>query len=139
MGGSQHGRLTPVEEEDFKACVGNDNFKLVCVAESSLVRAERMMHMMQTSCIAQKVPKGHVSDRAVERFGRYFLRLAPLGGALDKDAVNGGLAGLFPRGGPNVFSFALLANPRDHLGSGGKHVALSSRFHLEIDALEGGF
>jgi hypothetical protein len=48
-------------------------------------------------------------------------------------------AGLFPRGGPNVFSFALFINPRDDLGSGGKHVAFSSRFHLEIDALEGCF
>ncbi len=80
-GGSQHGRLTPVEEEDFKACVGNDNFKLVGVAESSLVRAERMMHMMQARRIAQEVPKRDVSERAVERFGGYFLRLAPLGGA----------------------------------------------------------
>ena len=94
---------------------------------------------MQTSRIDQKVPKRHVSDSAVERFGRYFLRLAPSGGALDKDAANGRFAGLFPRGGPDVFFSALFINPRDDLGSGGKHVAFSSRFHLEIDALEGGF
>ena len=48
-------------------------------------------------------------------------------------------AGLFPRGGPDVFFSALFINPRDDLRSGGKHVAFSSRFHLEIDALEGGF
>ncbi len=80
-----------------------------------------------------------MSDSAVKRFGRSFLRLAPLGAALDKDAANGGFAGLFPRGGPDVFFFALLTNSRDHVGSGGKHVAFSSRFHLEIDALEGCF
>ncbi len=68
-----------------------------------------------------------------------FLRPAPLGGALDTDAANGGFAGLFPRGGPGVFFFALLINPRDHLGCGGKHVAFSSRFHTESDALEDGF
>ena len=38
MGCCQHGRLTPVEEEDFKACVGNYDFKLVSVAESGPVR-----------------------------------------------------------------------------------------------------
>ena len=97
------------------------------------------MHMMQARRIAQKVSKRHVSDRAVQRFRGYFLRLAPLGGALGKDAANGGFAGPFPRGGPDVLSFALCINPRDHLGSGGKHVAFSSRFHLDIDALEGGF
>ncbi len=36
-----------------------------------------------------------------------------------------------------MFFFALFINPRDSLGFGGKHVAFSSRFYLEIDALEG--
>ncbi len=93
---------------------------------------EQPMYTVQARCITQNVPKGHVSDRAVERFGGYFLRLAPLGSALDKDAANGGFAGLFPRGGPDVFSFALFINPRDDLGSGGKHVAFRSRFYLDV-------
>jgi hypothetical protein len=97
------------------------------------------MYTVQARRIAQEVPKRRVSDRPVERFGRYFLRLAPLGGALDKAAANGGFAGPLPRGGPDVFFFALFINPRDHSGSGGKHVAFSCRFYLEMDALEGGF
>ena len=56
---------------------------------------EQPLYTVQARCITQKVPKRHVSDRAVERCGRYFLRMGPLGGALDKDAVNGGFAGLF--------------------------------------------
>ena len=48
-------------------------------------------------------------------------------------------AGLFPRGGPDVFFFALLFNPGDDFGLGWQHVALGSRFYLEVDALEGSF
>jgi hypothetical protein len=61
--------------------------------------------------------------------------MGPLSGGLDKDAANGGFAGPFPRGGPDVFFFALFINPRDHLGWAWKHAAASSRFYLEMDAL----
>ena len=44
-------------------------------------------------------------------------------------------AGLFPRGGPDVFICALLLDPGDHLGSGENHVAFGFRFYLEVDAV----
>ncbi len=50
------------------------------------------------------------------------------------------LLALFHEEGPMCsFLFALLVNPRVDLGCGGKHVAFSSRSHIAIDALEGGF
>ncbi len=91
----ENGRLTSVEEEDLKACVDNDDYKLVGVAESGLVRAERIMYTVQARCITQTVPQRSVRDSAVERFRGSFLRMGPLSGALDKDAANGGFSGFF--------------------------------------------